>query len=252
MKSQLLALLLLPALYTSCEKNQLVPTGHDFINLDSVKITSYIKDNYYHDAKLLYTNEIYTDSTHFNRNNPVIDTSEVTKVLKIIQSVYDLDSQESRTVFETYKIHARLSISFNSFYLNVRTDKPEIINLAKGVIPTGNISLDNLLLTYKFDSVKPFYGYPEFNWLTIFTKNEYNLIPIVNMFSRLPSVLNTDMEKGSGIGDGNTIRLNRMADNAEIVFSIGKGDCPAGCTYHKYWVFNVSNNKSKFIRTYED
>ena len=252
MKLKLLLFSLLTFLFYSCEKDQPADYYHDSIMLDSVKLDPFISTNYYHDAKLLYCNEIYQDSTHFNRNNPILDTAEITKILKIIQTVYSINSPESEIVFKTYKIHARLCYTLNSIYLKVQTDRPEIINLSKGNIPTGNQQLDNLLMTYQFDSVQTFVSYPGFNWLTIYSRNEYNLIPIVNKFSLISSIIDTDWEKGYCIGDGNTITMIRSKNSAQVIFSIGDGDCPSGCIYHKYWEFQVSNNKAKFIKSYED
>jgi hypothetical protein len=107
-------------------------------------------------------------------------------------------------------------------------------------------------MTYQFDSVQTFVSYPSFNWLTIYSKNEYNLIPIVNKFSLISSIIDKDWEKGYCVGDGNTITMTRSKNSAQVIFSIGDGDCPSGCMYHKYWEFQVSNNKAKFIKSYED
>ena len=252
MKPKLLLLSLIIVSFYSCEQDQLNDFHHDSIILDSVKLDPFIINTYYNDAKLLYCNEIYQDSTHFNRNNPILDTVEISKVLKIIQTIYSINSPETDIIFNVYKIHSRLSISFNSFYLKVQTNLPEIINLADGKIPTGNRNLDNLLTTYKFDSVKTSYSYPGFPWMTIFSKGEYNLLPIVSRFNKIPSIILTEMEKGYGIGDGNTITMTRFQDSAKVIFSIGDGDCPSGCIYHKYWEFQVSDNKAIFIKTYED
>ncbi len=251
MKKFILFISIITICLSACEKTQLPDSDHDSIKLDSVKLGAFIKNNYYNDARLLYTYEIYQDSTHFNRKNPIIDTSEITRVLKIIQLIYDLNSPETNTIFNTYKIHARLCISFNSIYLKVKTDQPEIINLAKGIIPTGNIQLDALLTNYGFDSVRTFYNYPAFPWLTIYSANDYNLIPVADKFSKNSSIMLTDFENGPCIGDGNTISLIRSQNSAKVTFSIGDGDCPAGCIYHKYWEFLVENNKAAFVKSFE-
>jgi hypothetical protein len=252
MKFRLILFCLLTVLFYSCQKDLQFDYYHDSIILDSVRLDTFILNNYYHDAKLLYCNEIYQDSTHLNRNNPILDTAEITRVLKIIQSIYSINSPETNIIFNNFKIHTRLSISFNSFYIKVQTNQPEIVNLANSKIPTGNQKLDNLISTFGFDSVKTFYGYPDFPWMTLYSRNEYNLIPIVNMFSKIPSIILTDMEKGAGIGDGNTITMTRFKNLARVIFSIGDGDCPSGCIYHKYWEFQVSDNKAKFIKSYEN
>ncbi|MDL2306108.1 hypothetical protein LJC72_12350 [Bacteroides sp. OttesenSCG-928-D19] len=219
--------------------------------LDGVALESYIIENYTRDAKQLYFHEMIQNSTHAGYDNPVIDENEVNKILQIIQAVYNLDIPERDTVFDVYKIHGYYCYSFNSINLKVNTELPEIQNLSENIFPTGETSLDNLLDTYSFDSVSTFYSYPEFSWLTIHTKKEYNMIPIEKAFDKLESVQIAEFNKGC-VGDGNTMTLMREANHAIITFSIGHGDCPAGCIYHKYWEFKVSDGIARFIKSYED
>jgi hypothetical protein len=238
-----LTLLVFSIFFLSCEKEEIT------LGYDKIELENYIIENYTNDAKQLYFHEIFRDSTHVNYENSIIDTKEVNKVLKIIQAVYNSTSAERDTVFEIYQIHGYYCYGFNSICLKVNTELTEIQNLSNNLIPTGATLLDNILSTYKFDSVKTSYSYPNFPWLTIFTSDEYNMIPITKEFNDIESVLMADFNKGC-IGDGNTITITRNEDYAIITFSIGSGDCPAGCIYHKYWEFKVSNGKAKHIRTY--
>ncbi len=217
---------------------------------DNIVLTPFVLDNYYHDAKQLYFDEIFKDSTHQNYMNTTIDENEVDKILKIIQAVYDSDYPERDTIFDIYQIHGYYCYSFSSVDLKVDTSQSEIKNLANSVFPTGEPNLDNLLTTYHFDSVSTRYGYPEFSWLTIYTDDEYNLIPLERDFSELSSVEIAEFNKGC-IGDGNTITLSRNNYSSIITFSIGAGDCPSGCIYHRYWEFEVANGIAKFKRVYE-
>ncbi len=216
---------------------------------NELKLDSYIIENYSEDAKQLYFHEIFQDSTHANYNNPVLDDHEIKEILEIIQAVYDSDSPERDTVFEIYQIHGYYCYSFSSISLKVDTGKAEIKNLVNNIIPTGETALDNLLNSYNFDSVKTSYSYPRFPWLSIYTGDEYNMIPIAKEFSEIESVQTADFNKGC-IGDGNTIELTRNDDSATIIFSIGSGDCPAGCIYHRYWEFKVTGEEAEFIKTY--
>ena len=216
----------------------------------SIILDTFIVNNYAKDAKLLYYNELYNNSTHFNRNNPILDTAEITKILKIIQAVYNSNLPEKNVVFNEYKIHARYCYSFNSIGLKVHTNLPEIQNMVNRIHPTGNKSLDDLLTTYGLDSVKTAYSYPNFPWLTIFTKKELNMIPVVDKFNANSSIILAEMDAGC-IGDGNTISLTRTENSAIIVFTIGSGDCPAGCIYHKYWEFSVIDGEPIFVKIYE-
>ncbi len=213
---------------------------------------TFILNNYTQDAKNLYYKEILSDSSHFNFYNPKLDTTEIVKILEIIQAVYELNSPESDTVFHYYKIHGYYCFSFNSVSLKVQTEIPEIQNLADGIIPTGDSQLDAVLVKYKIDSVKTFHSsYPGFPWLTVYTGEEYNMIPAERDFEQLPQIMIAELNN-SCIGDGNTIELTRNDDSAIITFSIGSGDCPAGCIYHRYWEFRVENGQARFMGVYED
>ena len=243
MKQLIGLLLIIIVSLSACEKESNTELSHDHIKLDLVNLDTFIVKNYYEDAKLLYVNEIFQDSSHFNRNNPVLDTSEITKVLKIIQTVYNLNSQESDNIFNEKKIHTRICINLDYLWLKVQKTAPEINNLIKGIIPTGNQNLDKLLAKYEYKSVKSFFDY-----IMIYLKREYNLIPIVPEFLKIPSIISNIWDSCGG--DGNDITITRSEDSAKIIFSIGEGDCPAGCIYHKYWEFLVANNKAVFIRSY--
>jgi len=232
-------------LISGCEKNP-VP----LVDYSSIKLDTFIVNNFTRDAKLLYYNEIYNNPDHFNRNNPILDTSEITKILKIIQTVYNSNSSERNAVFNEYKIHARYCYSFSSIGLKVQPNLPEIINMVNRIHPTGNQALDNILSSYGLDSVKTASGYPTFPWLTIFTKKELNMIPAMDRFNSNSSIILAEIDSECA-GDGNTITLTRTANSAIIIFSIGSGDCPAGCIYHKYWEFKLINGEPISVKTYE-
>ena len=227
--------------------------GCDRTNNDDpvrVDFDPYIVENYLRDAKQLYFHEIIQDSTHANFNNPILDQNEINKILEIIQAVYNSTTPERDTVFDVYRTHGYYCYDFSSIYLKVHPEFAEIQNLANGIFPTGDPALDHILSTYEFDSVSRFSSYPNFAWLSIYTQNEYNLIPAEREFAGLASIQVAEFNKGC-IGDGDNITLARYADFDIIIFSIGRGDCPAGCIYHRYWEFKVANGTAEFIRSYE-
>lgn len=242
---KILYLSMITLLLFACDKTD------EPITPGTTSLTPFIIENYTHDAKQLYMDELIHDSSNINFYNPIIDYTEVDKILLIIQAVYDSDYPERDTVFDIYQIHGYYCYSFNSMSLKVQTENPGIVNLSNGIIPTGDTELDDILTTYHYDSVRTYYSYPNFPWLTIYTKDEYNMIPLEETFENIGSVLIAEFNKGC-IGDGNTITLIRGNSTATITFSIGSGDCPAGCIYHKYWEFKVTNGVTEFIQTYEN
>lgn len=238
-------IILIIFIFSSCEESESFP-----IDYDSIDLNAFIISNYKEDAKQLHFHEIFNNVNHSQYNNPVIDTNEVYKVLKIIQAVYNCDSPQRDTVFNVYAIHNRYGYSFSSIGLKVQTDSPEIENMVNGVIPTGNSHLDNILTTYHFDSVKTAYSYPSFPWLTIYSSKEYNMLPIEKEFNEISTIILAEMYHGSF--DGNDITLERDSNSAVITFSIGRGDCPSGCMYHRYWEFRVLKDQAEFIRAYDN
>lgn len=223
----------------SCEKE--LP-----LNPDNVPIGAFIKDNYLDDARQLYLREILEDPTHPNYNEAVLDTNEINEILGIFQLVYNLKSPVRDTVYDIYKIHALPCYGLQSIVLKVDVTAPEIIHLANGQIPTGNNSLDNILIKYEFDSVRLSYSYPDFPWLSINTKSSFNLKPIIKAIEEVPSVIMA--ENNGGCFDGNDINLERNSNKATISFSIGRGDCPAGCIYRRSWIFHIENNRVEYIK----
>ena len=174
-----LPLIILALVLCNCDKDD------KRIDNENIKLEPYIIENYSDDAKQLYFNEIFEDIDHTNYTNPILDDNEINKILKIIQAVYNSDSTERDAVFDVYDIHGYYCYSFNSISLRVNTELPEIKNLANNIFPTGETELDNLLTTYNFDSVKTSYSYPQFPWLTIYTEDEYNMLPKKKSFQIL-------------------------------------------------------------------
>lgn len=162
-----------------------------------------------------------------------------------MQSVYNLNTAETDYIFNTRKIHTKFCYGTSYIILKVDTNKPDIKNLAAGIIPTGNSQLDDILNAYGFAEVDLEYGYPDFNWLGIITPQKLNLIPVVSKLKTISSF--SIVETGAGCFDGNDITITTTNGQANINFSEGGGDCPSGCTYRKTWKFSVSNGIAKYI-----
>ena len=234
----------------SCNEKEIIKIEFTVVESHTVRSESFVADEYYEDAKQIYFHKVINDSSHPNYDDPVLNTTEINEILDIIQAVYNSNSPERDTVFEVHEIHTQYCYSFNSISLKVDPDLPEIKKLANGVIPTGSEELDEILIKYQLDSVDLMYSYPEFPWLTVYTSQEYNMIPIEKELGNVSSIIVAEFGKGC-IGDGDYISLRRDNNSAIITFSIGRGDCPAGCTYRKFWEFKVVGDKAYFIKSYD-
>lgn len=240
---RMLFVLFVAALANACQK----PTQADLNPENAVIAGDFITKNYSSDAVQLYLRDVQ-NAQHNNHNNPAIDSQQLAFTLKIFQAVYDLNTPETQYIFNTRKIHSRHCFSAGSILLKVDTAQPEIKQLAAGKIPTGNPVLDNILLKYQFDSVRLAYGYPQFNWLSINTSKLLNTLPILNELKQIPSILIA--EQNGGCLDGDNIVLLKEQEAIKITFSEGGGDCPAGCTFRKYWDFRVKNGTATYLGTH--
>jgi hypothetical protein len=204
-----------------------------------------VKEAYYNDARQLYVREIKADANHANYKKAELDTIEINKIVSIIESVYNLDTPESNAVFKEHKIRTKNCISLNSIIIDVRTTFPEGRNLVDGKIPTGDKALDDILSKYGFTRNWVGSTHLDATWISIDTKEHYNIIPIMEEFKALRSTI--FIEPNSVCWDGNNILLKREGDKAIIVFSKGEEDCPSGCAVRKNWEFVVENNVGRFV-----
>ena len=235
----------------SCNEKEIIRIEFIVVEGSVVRSDSFVADEYYEDAKQIYFHKVISDSSHPNYDDPILDITKINEILGVIQAVYDSNSPERDTVFDVYEIHAHLCFNLNSITIEGKTNLPEIQNLAKGIIPTGNAELDAILTTYHFDSVEKLHkDYPKYPWLILYSSQDYNMIPIEKALRSLPSIVTADFEKHC-IGGGNHISIERDSDSATIAFSIGRGDCPSGCEFRRFWEFKVIGDKAYFKKSYE-
>lgn len=250
MKTQLIWAILIAA-SVGCSKNE-DPVALLDNNTDPCsELSQYIIDNYTLDAKNLYFDRVLKDQSHPNRGSFEINPDSITSILKDIQAVYCLDIPERDTVFDLNSIHGYYCASFNSLGLRVDPSLPHINKLANGEFPTGDANLDQFLLDFDLDSVRLAYSFPQFPWLTVFSKVDGNNLVHMDALQNVTGIEVTELYSGC-VGDGNNITHHPAADSNTLVFSIGSGDCPAGCIYHRYWEFEIKDGKAEFIRMFED
>lgn len=64
-----------------------------------------------------------------------------------------------------------------------------------------------------------------------------NILPLTDVFKTVPGVYYSN--SGNAYGDGNNITDSIFPTHIELNYSIGWGDCPAGCSYRRFWKFRV-------------
>ena len=234
--------LLISLIILGCQK-EINNVGSDDIELESFIITNYLDD-----AKQLYLNEINHDSTNYRRDNPELDFQSIGEILRIIQAVYNLNIPERDTVFEIYPINGFYCYELDAVTLKVNPNLPEIENLSKNIIPTGEESLDIVLNKYNFDSARTWLSYSFNPILEVYTKNEYNLIPILEEFRSISSIVSASGR--TPCGDWGNIELTRNNELATIIFSFCWHFGVQECIIRRNWEFEVKNGMAEFVGSY--
>lgn len=193
-----------------------------------------------------------TNSTSYHQAE--LSVTERDRILRLIQAVYNSSSPERDTVFNLYSIFEYPLVSLYDVTLQVDISAPEVKNLVAGK-PSGNAAFDALLVRYGIDSFRGPYISPSGNYLFARTAVPHNMIQVAKELKPFPFIYTS--EPSGYIGDGDRIKLNTLECfaapcPAEIDFSIGRGDCPAGCTERRHWVFHVFDDCTvQFVNSYD-
>ena len=82
--------------------------------------------------------------------------------------------------------------------------------------------------------------------------NQYlNLAPLADSLEQIEGLGNIELW-GTAVGDGPNLHITHRNDTAFIDFSLGWGDCPAGCTFRQYWHFSVIDCQATYLGTSGD
>ena len=245
MKNCLFIALLAVLFCTSCKKS-------DSFNNDvaGCPIDTAISNAYLHDAREIVYRNILAGANVQGSNQVPFNQQELNKVLSAIQSVNALHSQQTDTVFNVYKIHAFKLYVLNSIILQVNVNAPEIKNLINGQ-PTGNSSFDALMAKYGFtyNNYSEFAPTSQVPFFSINSNTWYNMQALVPLFKQYSFI--TGAQSNGTAGDGNNITYQINGTNRILDFSIGFGDCPAGCGGRKIWEFSVDEHcKATFTKSF--
>ena len=103
------------------------------------ELNSFIYENYWEDAKQIYQNEVANNIDHFNYDLEYLDSLEIVKISKNIQSVYELTIPEQDSIFNQYQIHANIGYIFTELTFKVEDNQSvgssETMNL---FLPSSN------------------------------------------------------------------------------------------------------------------
>jgi hypothetical protein len=141
------------------------------------------------------------------------------------------------TVVDVYGIHTFPQPATRSLYMLVAGDQTWAQRLVRGELPTGNATVDRLLNDYALS----------FDHAHTLTTGELlivlrpavalNVASLAALFVGVPGVRAS--EPNGTVGDGNDTRGSMTESGVRLDYSVGYGDCPAGCIGRRFYHFVV-------------
>ncbi len=211
---------------------------------------------YISDADYLSLSKIY------RRNLPLKDSVYISKthsdtILNALIAVYNaVNSPAHDTVIKWLNIHNVSDGVLKWIGIMAPSNLSWMNQLKLKNIPTGNKSLDSILIkfNYKVDKYYEFGNVFTYHSVDLISDINYNTPAIANLVSKIPDIIDCS---GSGMGGrgffNQYIKDSIYPDHVELIYNYGWGDCPAGCIYWRSWKFKIFYNCSvEFVNSYGD
>lgn len=212
---------------------------------DTPALDSFIRDNYTQDAQQILIRRIQAGEKIAGYDRAEFDQSEVDKVLRTFQAVYNLHNRITDSIFNIHKVHTFPAYSLNYISLHLLANAPESVKILAGQ-PSGNNSFDTLMASYGYTYNASLF--PNTPFTDIKSAKSYNVFAIIAQLKQFPFIVNA--ERVSTFGGGNDIAYVKRGNSAFLDFVIGWGDCPAGCINRSGWRYFVSGNWARLVSTY--
>lgn len=195
-----------------------------------------IKEMYVNDADRLTLRKIFRQELYY-KDSIVIPQSHADTVLNALLAVYNATALAARdTVVTHFNIHSFPEPELKSFYIYANPTNSWMQELEAGNLPTVEPMINSLISRYALSNY--YYQSYSFGDYVIFNSDSnYNLLPLLDSFNLVPGVINSAINNNGG--DGNNIWDSIYSDRVELIYSLGMGDCPLGCTQRRFWKFNV-------------
>jgi len=203
------------------------------------------------DADRLALQEIYQKSLSY------VDSIEIPQehsdsMLNALIAVYNASSiPEADTIVKIFNIHTFPDPIINTIFVSADSNLVWMQKLRNNNIPTDNSTIDSLMILYDLSvyGYQTHFGLFEYHTVVFITDSNYNTYALAEVFKKIPGVYSSYppiME-----GDGSNISALIYPAYTELVYSMGWGDCPCGCTERRYWKFNVYFDCSvEFVASY--
>jgi len=142
------------------------------------------------------------------------------------------------TVVDMFDIHVMHTWAIRSLIVAVDSTKAWTEAWRNGERLTGNEQIDQLMETYDLE-LDEYYDFPWGPLVTLKSIRPLNMAALARRFAAINGVRYS--EPNGGAGDGSNITARTEGTCWRLEYSLGWGDCPAGCIARRFWAFEVDH-----------
>ncbi|MFT4986626.1 MAG: hypothetical protein ACI8U0_002272 [Flavobacteriales bacterium] len=214
----------------------------------SCEASDEVIQNYLADAEWLNFEITHAQSLP-GADDPNLDQAITDSIMNALAAVYNATSIPERdSVVDVYSVHTFPLYFLNSLVIGANNGVTWIDELIAGSYPTSDATLNSIIDEYGMTMIGS-NVFSSNSFVQFETDENYNITPILNELLTVPEMLYADAD--GYIGDGNDLTGALYEDHTFLTYSIGWGDCPAGCICNRYWDFKVYPDCSvEFVGSY--
>lgn len=181
----------------------------------------------------------FLEATHSPARNSVEPPAALVRTLRdALTHVYLFEHAARDTVIEVLRIHTFPNPPLHELIVGVDTTHAWVSEWRAGRRFTGQPSVDALLEQYQL-SVREYYPWSFGHAVVLRAAAPLNMAALARRFVGIAGIRYA--EPNGYMGDGNDIRARVQGSGWRLDYSLGAGDCPAGCTMRTTWSFLVDH-----------
>lgn len=175
---------------------------------------------------------------------PEISADSVASYLAALTAVWSLSGEARDSVVTLHEIHTFPEPDLTDLVVGPVSGSTVAVAWAAGRRLTGEPGIDALLNAYGLVLVSydDGLGTP---WAVLRAPVPLDVAALGARFGGLPGIRYA--QPNEPIGDGDDIRARASGGELLLDYSVGFGDCPAGCIHRTTWTFAVAGGVARFV-----
>jgi hypothetical protein len=172
--------------------------------------------------------------------DPQLPAEIVAAFYNALLHVYNERHQARDSVADMFRIHAFPSLSTHELLVEVDIRADWTAPWLVGEPLTGLAEIDSLVNRYELRITKVFSPAPIHTYVVLFSKRPLDMRTLGKRFLSIAGIEAADANQF--VGAGNDIEGTIEPGILRLAYSVGFGDCPAGCINRHYWFFEITED----------